>query len=451
MAAIVNRITALVPKLALPVARYGQSKLSRFWYFARVELRPPMPSEFDQVQRGIQQIVKSASTGAWRNLTVKQFGLNTLVGLEVMFWFYIGECIGRGSIIGYRPGRSEGIPAPYKYFICKMTDEMNETFMIRASTPEKANDDNEMTTEKIQTKLTQVQLKTILSDGLNSHVTTQRHQISSIELNSLPKARESIVFPNVIDLNVGGCRYTTSLSTLRKYEDSMLAAMFSGRYDLTKDKDGNIFIDRDGTYFGHILNYLRCDQMPPESVALNVLREGEMFCINSLVAKLEGSSPYVISLRRRESFRRLIPDYEHMKVDIVNRSGEKRSSFHESRVVITQLDHPKLKGTIPCYNCSREFVTVNHACAFEGLTADLEIQQQLKPTQSDIHIDMDKLIAFVVDELVHDGFKASVERVTCRFSVRCQSCTLSGLYTAGGILAPRECQNVAHVIKFIWS
>ncbi len=61
------------------------------------------------------------------------------------------------------------------------------------------------------------------------------------------------------------------------------------------------------------------------------------------------------------------------------------------------------------------------------------------------------IFRFVVDELVHDGFKASVERVTCRFSVRCQSCTLSGLYTAGGILAPRECQNIAHVIKFIWS
>jgi F-type H+-transporting ATPase subunit g len=45
--------------------------LSRFWYFARVELRPPMPSEFGQVQQGIQKIVKSASTGAWRQLTVK--------------------------------------------------------------------------------------------------------------------------------------------------------------------------------------------------------------------------------------------------------------------------------------------------------------------------------------------------------------------------------------------
>lgn len=152
--------------------------------------------------------------------------------------------------------------------------------------------------------------------------------------------------------------------------------------------------------------------MPPESIALDVLREAEFFCISSLITKLENSSPFVISLRRRESFRRLIPDYEHMKMEIISRSAEKRSSFHESRVVITQLDHTKLKGTIPCYNCSREFVTVNHgtrdddeeveekryfsslsACAFDGLTADLQIQHQLKPVQNDIHIDMDKLVA----------------------------------------------------------
>jgi hypothetical protein len=30
-----------------------------------------MPNEFGQVQEGIQKIVKSASTGAWRQLTVK--------------------------------------------------------------------------------------------------------------------------------------------------------------------------------------------------------------------------------------------------------------------------------------------------------------------------------------------------------------------------------------------
>ncbi|CAF2521053.1 unnamed protein product [Rotaria sp. Silwood2] len=442
MAAIVNRVTNLVPKLALPAARYGQSKLTRFWYFARVELRPPMPNEFGQIQQSIQRIVQSASTGAWRHLTVKQLTLNTLVGLEVMFWFYIGECIGRGSIIGYRPGRSEGIPAPYKYFICTIISEMNETFMVRT----KVNDSNGLATDKIQ-----IQLQSKLSNEQNSTNQTSRQKTLPLELVILPKSEHDIMFPNVIDLNVGGFYYTTSLSTLRKYEDSMLAVMFSGRYNLVRDKTGRIFIDRDGRFFGHILNYIRCNQMPTESIALDVLHEAEFFCISSLIAKLENSSPCVISLRRRESFRRLIPDYEHMKMDIINKSIEKRSAFHESRVVITQLDHTKLKGTIPCYNCSREFVTVNHACAFDGLTADLQIQQQLKPIQSDISIDMDKLIAFVVDELVHDGFKATAERVTCRFSVRCQSCTLSGLYTAGGILAPRECQNIAHVIKFIWS
>ncbi|KAF6725180.1 BTB/POZ domain-containing protein KCTD7 [Oryzias melastigma] len=36
-------------------------------------------------------------------------------------------------------------------------------------------------------------------------------------------------FPEVISLNVGGTYFTTRLSTLRRYEDTMLAAMFSGR------------------------------------------------------------------------------------------------------------------------------------------------------------------------------------------------------------------------------
>lgn len=156
--------------------------------------------------------------------------------------------------------------------------------------------------------------------------------------------------------------------------------MFSGRYELARDKNGYVFIDRDGRYFGYrnlnievllylcsvdlrssyILNYIRGNHMPPEFVVLDLLREAEFFCIPSLINRLETSSPSIISLRRRESFRRLIPDYERLKMDIIQRSAEKLSSFHESRVVITQLDHCRLKGVIPCYNCSREFVTVNH-------------------------------------------------------------------------------------------
>lgn len=51
----------------------------------------------------------------------------------------------------------------------------------------------------------------------------------------------------------------------------MLAAMFSGRHDLDTDSEGRYFIDRDGTYFKHILNYLReGKQLPSADIALEV-------------------------------------------------------------------------------------------------------------------------------------------------------------------------------------
>lgn len=59
-------------------------------------------------------------------------------------------------------------------------------------------------------------------------------------------------FPEVISLNVGGTFFTTRLSTLRRYEDTMLAAMFSGRHYIPRDADGRYFIDRDGAYFGWV-------------------------------------------------------------------------------------------------------------------------------------------------------------------------------------------------------
>ena len=46
-------------------------------------------------------------------------------------------------------------------------------------------------------------------------------------------------------LNVGGHHFTTSVQTLTKDPDSMLAAMFSGRFELKPYADGAFFIDRD--------------------------------------------------------------------------------------------------------------------------------------------------------------------------------------------------------------
>eukprot|EP01133_Synstelium_polycarpum_P010215 gene10215-11901_t len=58
-------------------------------------------------------------------------------------------------------------------------------------------------------------------------------------------------------LNVGGYKYTTTKQTLRSYADSYLGVMFSGRFPLQKDKKGRVFIDRDGDLFKYILSFLR--------------------------------------------------------------------------------------------------------------------------------------------------------------------------------------------------
>jgi len=97
----------------------------------------------------------------------------------------------------------------------------------------------------------------------------------------------SITFENTIKLNVGGHIYQTSLETLTKYRGSLPADMFSACFDLKQGNDGCYFIDRDGTHFRHILNYLRSGTAPVLSVlktdAEEILREAEYYGLVGLV------------------------------------------------------------------------------------------------------------------------------------------------------------------------
>ncbi|XP_033641518.1 ATP synthase subunit g, mitochondrial-like [Asterias rubens] len=89
------------PKVAGDAMQWSKPRLSKFWYYARVELTPPSPADIPAIQKGFSNIVASARTGKWKQLTTKEAWLNTLVCVEVAFWFFIGEQIGRRSIIGY--------------------------------------------------------------------------------------------------------------------------------------------------------------------------------------------------------------------------------------------------------------------------------------------------------------------------------------------------------------
>ena len=70
------------------------------------------------------------------------------------------------------------------------------------------------------------------------------------EFEEIRKKLDRVHFESTVKLNVGGKIYKTSLETLRKDPNSMLAAMFSGRFDVKPaEDDGAYFIDRDGELF----------------------------------------------------------------------------------------------------------------------------------------------------------------------------------------------------------
>ena len=64
-------------------------------------------------------------------------------------------------------------------------------------------------------------------------------------------------FSNQVKVDVGGFKFTTTIATLCRIPESMLGAMFSGRHSLSLNEEGYHFIDRDGTHFRLILNFLR--------------------------------------------------------------------------------------------------------------------------------------------------------------------------------------------------
>ena len=93
----------------------------------------------------------------------------------------------------------------------------------------------------------------------------------------------------IINLNVGGKLYTTSLSTLTKYPDSMLGRMFNGDLPSTRDVQGNYVIDRDGKLFRYILTFLRSSKLilPDDFKELDMLlEEAEFFQIAPLIEEV---------------------------------------------------------------------------------------------------------------------------------------------------------------------
>ncbi|KAG8448767.1 hypothetical protein GDO86_015723 [Hymenochirus boettgeri] len=92
----------------------------------------------------------------------------------------------------------------------------------------------------------------------------------------------------VIHLNVGGKRFSTSRQTLTWASESFFSSLLSGRIPTLKDETGAIFIDRDPTVFAPILNFLRTKELDTRGMNSSVLlHEAEFYGITPLVRRLQ--------------------------------------------------------------------------------------------------------------------------------------------------------------------
>eukprot|EP00088_Acartia_fossae_P011744 TRINITY_DN15983_c0_g1_i1.p1 TRINITY_DN15983_c0_g1~~TRINITY_DN15983_c0_g1_i1.p1 ORF type:complete len:113 (-),score=19.08 TRINITY_DN15983_c0_g1_i1:128-427(-) len=98
MAALVKKL----PGLIATAKEVGTPKLMTFWKYAKVELAPPSPADIPVAIGDLSTKIANAQKQSFRKWTVNQAVVNTVVGLEVACWFFIGECIGKGSLGGYQ-------------------------------------------------------------------------------------------------------------------------------------------------------------------------------------------------------------------------------------------------------------------------------------------------------------------------------------------------------------
>ncbi|XP_059169232.1 BTB/POZ domain-containing protein KCTD7-like [Physella acuta] len=203
-----------------------------------------------------------------------------------------------------------------------------------------------------------------------------------------PELSPQSLFPPIIPLNVGGHLYMTRLSTLLKFPDSMLAAMFSGRHKIDKDKDGNFFLDSNGIVFEYILEYLRYGTLPPnDKMTYLIFRDANYYGLHDLVEKLQ-LKPEIASLAVKQAQRAQFPEYEIVKEQVI-KAAMSRASIARMGDVYIYAFRKELKSKFSALN-------QKHGCIVE--TAHVTVGPWEAPA------DEDTLIRCLENDLIEEGY-----------------------------------------------
>ena len=127
--------------------------------------------------------------------------------------------------------------------------------------------------------------------------------------NTAIERNGGIGIPTIVELNIGGELYTTSLTTLLRDPESLLANIFSGQQRITRDSRGRFFIDRDGRLFKFVLDFLRNNNLTlPDKFTEyeRLLLEAEYYEIKGLIKSVKlcliSGDTKSVYVRRQEGY-----------------------------------------------------------------------------------------------------------------------------------------------------
>ena len=225
-------------------------------------------------------------------------------------------------------------------------------------------------------------------------------------------------FPDIIELNVGGSFYTTTLLTLTKGKDNMLSAMFSGNYSAVKDKDGRFFIDADGSNFIHILNYLRYGHLPSPDLAEIVYKEAVYFGIQELVEQLE-KYPAILNKIQRNSFRTNFPGYPEC-IDLITTlisETHTKTTTTEVRVLVYADEKGENNRQVP------EGYNFNHICMYSSIFTTKTFTADVKLGPWKVDMSERDVMGCILFDLESQGFVVTLSHIgDCDYKVGQKSC-----------------------------
>jgi len=213
--------------------------------------------------------------------------------------------------------------------------------------------------------------------------------------------------PPVITVNVGGTLFTTALSTLRRFPDSLLGSMFSGRHRILRDKDGHPFIDADPVHFRYILEYLRTEVTPPENLALDMYKMASYFSIEPLRERLL-FVPAVAKMLVKELNCNRFGRYSQTKQSVIKLAIERAAQDPSSNGLVNVLVELRHGGFI-------DASLSEHKCVRE--MADIRKDDD-NPTSQDCcdgSVYDEQFVNCIQQDLTDSGFTTNVSFFVCVF------------------------------------